>query len=58
MKSHPTDYCRLALAGKKVVPSQIETATAPKTSSPAPTPEKSANPVESIGSGLKGLFGK
>ena len=58
MKSDPTDYCRPALAGKKVVPGQVETASTPKTTSPAPTQEKSENPIESIGSGLKGLFGK
>ena len=58
MKSDPTDYCGPALAGKKVVPGKVKSASAPKPSSPAPTQKKSSNPIESIGSGLKGLFGK
>jgi len=58
MKSDPTDYCGPALAGKKVVPGKVKSASAPKSPSPAPTQKKSANPIESIGSGLKGLFGK
>jgi len=56
------DYCVPALAGKKVVPGEIKSAEAPKKSSggsPTPPAEKKQDggPLDSIGSGLKGLFG-
>lgn len=56
------DYCVPALAGKKVVPGAVKSADAPQKDSggTAPQPaqkQESDNPLESIGSGLKGLFG-
>lgn len=58
MKSDPTDYCSPALARKKVVPGKVKSSNTLKPSSAAPKTKESINPIESIGSGLKGLFGK
>ncbi len=57
------DYCVPALAGKKVVPGETKSAEAPKSSGgdtaaqPAAQPKKEEGALDSIGSGLKGLFG-
>ena len=65
-RTDETDYCTPALAGKKIVPGKITTASAPKqpasgASTPPPARKKSTNPIESLGnslgSGLKGLLG-
>ncbi len=65
-----TDYCKLALAGKPLVPSKTA-APAPTQAAPAPTQAEESKPEtalesvdktlksigEGIGSGLKSLFG-
>jgi len=56
------DYCVPALAGKKVIPGKTKTAEAPqKSGSQTTTPPVKKAPaggaLDSIGSGLKGLFG-
>jgi len=56
-----TDYCTPALAGKKVVPGKMTSASAPQKTDSSPTPppveKKDTNPLGAIGKGLKGLFG-
>jgi hypothetical protein len=57
-----TDYCTPALAGKKVVPGAMKSASTTKTktqsgSAPPPAKSESSNPLETIGKSLGGLFG-
>jgi len=58
-QSDNTDYCTPALAGKKVIPGEMKSSAAPKQTGSAPPPAKkeSANPLDSIGKSLGGLFG-
>lgn len=54
-----TDYCRLALAGKPLVP--VKKKVPPKKAAPAPEKKKDpslGDAVKGLGSGLKSLFGK